>query len=68
MCNDANVKCHCYGDICLVNGDCFQGNVYVSGVPVCHSGEQGWGLQGGRVTCKALGFYDQERTSRSTIR
>ena len=57
--------CHCYGDICLKNGNCSHGEVYVSGTPVCNTE---WGAQGGRVTCKALGFYDKESTSKNTIR
>ena len=66
--NCDNDICHCYGDICLVNGNCSHGNVYVSGTPVCNTK---WGIQGApgaRVTCKALGFYDKVSTSKTTIR
>ena len=62
--NCSNHVCHCYGDICLVDGECSHGKVYVSGTPVCNTL---WGAQGGNVTCKALGFYDKESTRKEPI-
>ena len=54
-------KCHCYGDLCLVNGNCSNGKVYRSGTPVCN---KQWGKQGGDVVCKALGFQESTKKER----
>ena len=67
--NCGNSKCHCYGDICLVNkladDRCSEGEVYRSGTPVCN---KQWGRLGGDVVCKALGFNGQQSTKKITKR
>ena len=57
-------ECHCYGNICLVGKTCSEGHVYVSGTPVCNTL---WGKHGRTVTCKALGFIDQEKLAKKKL-
>ena len=63
-------KCHCYGEICLVNkpgeDKCSEGAVYRSGTPVCN--KLHWGEKGGDVVCKALGFNGHESTKKEAKR
>ena len=55
--------CYCYGRICLTGGrNCSEGNVFISGRPVCGV-NSGWDTAfAATIVCKELGFSSGVKT------
>ena len=55
--------CYCYGRICLTGGrNCSEGNVFISGRPVCGA-NIGWDTAfAATIVCKDLGFDSGVKT------
>ena len=57
LCNN-ETKCFCVGDVCIVGGDCWRGNTFVRGKPIC---DDRWDNTDANVFCQSIGYLRARR-------